>query len=210
MHYFPVTADDYFTDSLTGCADVCLALGRLGEDGSCMPNDPECINWQTQENWPKKGNGQSRTMSVGTYCLCGPLDRSKLAAQSARIVQGDVRPADTTTTTLNDVRGFDSSGRRLWDGVNSTYVAMMDAARFVKHNARKLQATTTTTDATSTLNVETDIISTGTDTSTWTWDQPSISAGIDRCACVCAVAVPSRDPPPTKSLVLSAVTTGVI
>ena len=44
LHYFPVEASTYFSDSVTGCADVCLALGRLGEDGSCMPNDPECAH----------------------------------------------------------------------------------------------------------------------------------------------------------------------
>ena len=202
LHYFPVEASTYFSDSVTGCADVCLALGRLGEDGSCMPNDPECahknrtktprlhaqvsvaflgrcINWQTQENWPKKGNGQSRVMSVGAYCLCGPLDRSKLKEQSARIVKGAVRPADTTTTSISDVAGFDTSGRRLWSGVNSSYVAERDVRRLREYyhgeeeRKRSLQAI-------STLNVETDIISTGTDTSTWTWDKPSISAGIDR------------------------------
>ena len=101
LHYFPVSAASYYSESVTWCAYVCLALGRLGEDGSCMPTDPECINWQTQESWPKKGDGSSRTMSVGTYCMCGPLDRSKLDEQSARVVQGPVRPADTTTSFID-------------------------------------------------------------------------------------------------------------
>ena len=150
-----------------------------------MPNDPECINWQTQENWPKKGDGQSRVMSVGAYCLCGPLDRSKLEEQSARIVQGAVRPADTTTTSISDVAGFDTSGRRLWSGVNSSYVAERDARRLMeyyykKNGEKENRERRRSLQAVSTLNVETDIISTGTDTSTWTWDKPSISAGIDR------------------------------
>lgn len=170
LHYFPVQAATYFSDSVTGCADVCLALGRLGEDGSCMPNDPECINWQTQEEWPKKGDKTSRTMSVGAYCLCGPLDRSKLEEQSARIVQGVVRPADTTTTSISDVSGFDTSGRRLWDGVNSSYVAERDHRRLREYAEQRTKSPRHL----QTLKVDTDIISTGTDTSTWTWDKPSM------------------------------------
>ena len=135
-----------------------------------------CINWQTQENWPKKGDGQSRVMSVGAYCLCGPLDRSKLEEQSARIVQGAVRPADTTTTSISDVAGFDTSGRRLWSGVNSSYVAERDARRLMEYYYKKNGERRRSLQAVSTLNVETDIISTGTDTSTWTWDQPSMCA----------------------------------
>lgn len=155
--YFGPTAAE--PNAGTGCAHVCESLGRLGEEGTCMPADPECVNYKRQEDWPIKGNGQSRTVSIGTYCMCGPLDRAQLEVQSARVVVGPVRPADTSTASLD-------GGRRLFDGVNATLVADRDLARMIKHTEQTRRRTQ-------------DIISTGTDVSSWTWDQPSISAGID-------------------------------
>jgi hypothetical protein len=78
---FPVSKDNYFDLRATQCADICLFDGRSGEDGACMPQDPECANWNTHEDWPVNTDGSSKTTSVQAWCLCGPV-RTPIFEQS--------------------------------------------------------------------------------------------------------------------------------
>lgn len=78
---FPISKDNYFDIGATQCADICLFDGRSGEDGACMPQDPECANWNTYEDWPMNTDGSSKTTSVQAWCLCGPV-RTPIFEQS--------------------------------------------------------------------------------------------------------------------------------
>lgn len=78
---FPISKDNYHDLSATQCADICLFAGRVGEDGACMPQDPECANWNTFEDWPVNTDGSSKTTSVQSFCLCGPARTLILESQ---------------------------------------------------------------------------------------------------------------------------------
>jgi hypothetical protein len=70
LHYFPINANNYYADDATGCEAVCVSLERVGENGACLPEDADCANWATRENWPKDNSDNTMTTSVGAYCAC--------------------------------------------------------------------------------------------------------------------------------------------
>ena len=59
----------YFTQP-TGCEASCMAIARSGNDDDCLPINPECANYVGPTAFPHLPT------TVGTWCLCGPMERS--------------------------------------------------------------------------------------------------------------------------------------
>jgi hypothetical protein len=76
LQKFHINKNNYDDASVTSCSGICALLGRDGEDGACLPENPQCNNWHTKDRWPMQGD-TTYSEEVGAWCLCSGKSRGR-------------------------------------------------------------------------------------------------------------------------------------
>jgi hypothetical protein len=76
LQKFHINANNYDDPSVTSCSGICALLGRDGSDGACLPENPQCNNWHSKQDWPTQGT-ETYSEEVGAYCLCSGKSRGR-------------------------------------------------------------------------------------------------------------------------------------
>ena len=100
--HFPISKANYFDTSATGCEALCASMERTGQDGSCLPESPNCDNFLDFDSWPEKADGSSHSASVGAFCLCGARTRARVP--DFTILDYEIPAADAVTASFGESR----------------------------------------------------------------------------------------------------------